>query len=436
MAAGPDVAGEIRIVVVGGELNVADGPAGPGQVLIDLVEVAAVEGDGAAGGHPVDHLVLLLPVLVDDDAQGAVVGGVAVMIPHGYGQLVPHVRPGVRPEAEGIQGIGPEALVAGVKVVPVQIALAEGAGAGVEHAVEIVIVVSAGDKGDVTQGAAVIAELFVGLLKPGQPQVHLAAGGHPEDDVGGVGGDRRAGEGDDAGDLIAVSVLGSVGQGQAAGGAGNKVDVLGKLVICIAVPQGILSAVVGDLSITADVGEIDGGEAAVAGQGVEQVADLGEDLRARVFAAGGAHGDGEVPSLVGGGRIAGVFRHHFAANGAPPGQGAVLVADFHKVMDVRLRDDAHLGGAAFAANMNLPALGSAGGRPVNQPVSPGVAAIRQGGGREARQHDQRQEKRRQLFLPKIVHTITSVPAENGWSRLHNTAPYTIAESLSVVMNKL
>ena len=291
VAGDADLAAEGGVGVAGDELNVVQGPAGVGQVLIRLVEVAAAEGDGAAGGHPVDHLSVLLAVLVDGDAEGAVVIGIAVIEPDGHDQLVSHFGPAVRPEAEGVQGVFAVVAAVGVEAVIVQVVGAEGAVSRVNLSVEVLIVAAHG-KIDGLQDGAVIAELLVSLLEPGRFKVHRAAGGHPQNDVGGVCG--RAGEGEGAGDLVAVLICGGVGHAEAVGGAGNIVDIAGQVAIAVLVIQGVLPAAVAELAAAASGGEFDGGEAVLSGQGAKHGGHLAADVRAHQLAAGGAHGQGGV----------------------------------------------------------------------------------------------------------------------------------------------
>ena len=524
-----DLPGEGGVGVPRDELHVVQRPAGVGQVLVGLVKVAAVEGDGAAGGHPVDHLAILLAVLVHDDAEGPVVVGIAVVVADGYGQLVPHIRPGVRPEADGIQGVIPVPLVIGVKLIILQVVPVQGAAPGVERSVKILII-GAHQEVHPFQRGAVIAELFIGLFKPGDLEVHRAAGGHPVDDVGGVR--NRAREGDGAGDLVVVLVHGGIGHAEAPGTAGHVVDVAGEFIVVIAVPEGVLLAVVVEPPAAAGGGgKGDAGEAALPREGPEEAGHLAADVRSRQLPGGGAHGDGDVlprgvqavqggvgrgaadggpgghrglvPVAGGGGAALQPAHEDVAAGDAgqpgavrkarggaalahplrggaaarPEGDGAVvrlrhhqLAADGADAVGVggvlpgggnRLRPlgvalaafqfliaRRNAGGRGAAGNrlhivvarggnilgegllarlaqVNPGALFYAGGFLVYLAAVPGVLPIgggavpslcgarrRQGGGDEARQHHQRQSERRELFLPKSLHKVTSVPAEN------------------------
>ena len=217
--------------------------------------------------------------------------GVAVIVPDGHSQLVAHVGPGGCPEADGVQVVVAVPVVVDVEIIVIQVVPVQRAVPGVEHSVELVIV-PVHEKLHGFQHGPVAAELLVGLLKAGDPEVHRAAGGHPEHDVGGVRGD--AGEGDGAGNLVAVYILGGVGHAEAVGGAGDKVDVIGQIVVGVAARQGVLLAVVIELSTAAGGFQLDAGEAALPGESLEHGVHLVPDFRAHQHAAGGARRDGGV----------------------------------------------------------------------------------------------------------------------------------------------
>ena len=304
VAGDADFAGKTGVVRAGVKLHVVHGPAGVGRVLIGVVEIPPVEGDRAAGGHPVHH-VSLLSVLVNDDAEGAVVIVAAVVVePEGHGQLVALIGLFVGLEVDGVQGVIPAvAVVHGVEGPLAQPVPVHGAGAGVEGAVKAVVA-AGGEEGHIAQAGGISGELLIGVLKMGDLEIHRAAGGHPVHDVG--GGRRRAGDGEGAGDLVAVAVLGGVAQGEAAGGAGDEIEVAAQLVIGEAAgAQGGFAAGGVELSASAHAGEADGGEGGLSGQAGEFGRHLGADVAADELAAGGPGAEAGVlaggPELVDGG---------------------------------------------------------------------------------------------------------------------------------------